>query len=67
MRKVEALIEDALVSCKGKMVPGVSATCADCDHYVEVPYTEDKGASRALAKLRETCPMKERNRYQKVI
>lgn len=48
------------------IVPGVRLYCDRCQHTVEVGGRTGGSVRRALAQLRETCPMGERNWYQAI-
>lgn len=51
---------------RGDVVPGVRLCCDRCRHTVEVGGQTGGSVRRALAQLREGCPMGERNWYQAV-
>lgn len=63
MRRVEVEIEECQVEKNGRPVPGVSATCGDCDHCVEVMGHGAAAESSALKRLQGSCPLRESNRY----
>lgn len=64
MRVLVHIEETTLTNERGYDQDGIEATCARCEHTVEVFGTEDASIKRACATLREECPFKEHNFYQ---
>lgn len=64
MAEVPCVIEEVEVENEsGRMVPGVMATCTECDHSVESFGTQGASIRRCLAVMREECPKGENNFY----
>lgn len=64
MSRVEVKIEEVdLENEDSREVPGVRATCQECDHEVESFGTSDRSRRRCLALLRDDCPLGEENYY----
>lgn len=64
MAEIECMIEEVEIENEdGRMVPGVMATCSECDHSVESFGTHDGSIKRCLAVMREECPKGENNFY----
>ncbi len=64
MKVLVHIEETTLQNNKGYDQDGIEATCARCEHSVEVFGTEEASVKRACATLRDECPNNERNFYQ---
>lgn len=64
MERVEVKIEEVeLDNDEGREVPGVRATCSECDHETESFGTGERSRRRCLALMREECPEDRENFY----
>lgn len=64
MAEVNCTVEEAFVQDNyGNEVPGVIATCGDCQHQTESFGTGEGSVRRCLALMREECPQDKRNFY----
>lgn len=69
MAKIEVDIEPTNVVQNGVAVPGLSGTCGDCDHTIEIACgkeNEEATERRLLCQFRLQCKLKERHTYVKV-
>lgn len=64
MSRVTCSIEPAdLDGDHGRTVPGVRATCSECDHQTESFGTGEGSRRRCLILMREECPLGKTNFY----
>lgn len=61
--RVRALVECVQLPGDHTLVDGLCATCARCEHAVEVFGRSGRSVRRALVMLREECPEGESNFY----
>ena len=54
---------DMIADDDGRFIDSVVVTCERCDHVCTAYGTSEASVKRALAQLRETCPLAERNFY----
>ncbi len=64
MAEIECMVEEVEVENEeSRLVPGVMATCSECDHSVESYGTGGASVRRCLAVMRDECPRGENNFY----
>lgn len=64
MAKVEVRFQQVtLHTDNGRPIPGLCATCTECDHQVEVFGVNPPSKRRACVMLSEECPRDDRNFY----
>lgn len=65
MHKVDCTVEEVeLENDEGRKVPGVTATCSQCDHKTDSFGRAENSVKRCMVLMRDECPMGEVNFYE---